>query len=127
MVRHGLVRKIHDLINTIWTNRKPKDNIAKNTFEKVSRQGQQTIPYLLMTTLKITFYKYMYIKSVLVLVNHRSSFSYLRWEKGGVGGNLMAGQIFVHKDINNDYEDECYDFQDELFYFEQILRMSRDN
>jgi hypothetical protein len=49
----------------------------------------------------------------------------------------MSGQIFFsqqiiyffHKDINDDddYEDECYDFQDELFYFEQILRMSRDN
>ena len=33
--------------------------------------------------------------------------------------------IFFRKDI--DYEDECYDFQDELFNFEQILRMSRDN
>jgi hypothetical protein len=55
-------------------------------------------------------------------------------EKGGV--NLMSGQIFFsqqiiiffHKDIDDDdYEDECYDFQDELFNFEQILRMSRDN
>jgi hypothetical protein len=26
--------------------------------------------------------------------------------------------------IDDDYEDECYDFQDELFNFEQILRMS---
>jgi hypothetical protein len=53
------------------------------------------------------------------------------------GGKIMSGQIFFsqqiiyffHKDINDDddYEDECYDFQDELFYFEQILRMSRDN
>ena len=40
--------------------------------------------------------------------------------------NLMSGQIFFHKDID-DYEDECYDFQDELFNFEQIMRMSRDN
>jgi hypothetical protein len=54
--------------------------------------------------------------------------------KGGV--NLMSGQIFFsqqiiiffHKDIDDDdYEDECYDFQDELFNFEQILRMSQDN
>jgi hypothetical protein len=37
--------------------------------------------------------------------------------------------IFFHKDIDDDddYEDECYDFQDELFNFEQILRMSRVN
>jgi hypothetical protein len=106
MVRLGQVRKIHDLINTIWTNQKPK---AKT--QRVSRQGNQTIPYLLtMTTLKIIFYKN--IKSILVLVNHH----FLIW-----GG----GSIFFHKDI--DYEDECYDFQDELFNFEQILRMSRDN
>ena len=47
--------------------------VAKNTFESASLsesywQGKQTIPYLLMTTLKITFYEN--IKSVLVLVNH---------------------------------------------------------
>jgi hypothetical protein len=51
--------------------------------------------------------------------------------------NLLSGQnffsqqiiIFFHKDIDDedDYEDECYYFQDELFNFEQILRMSRDN
>jgi hypothetical protein len=37
--------------------------------------------------------------------------------------------MLFHKDINDDgdYEDECYDFQNELFNFEQILRMSRDN
>jgi hypothetical protein len=37
--------------------------------------------------------------------------------------------IFFRKDIDDDddYEDECYDFQDELFNFEQILRMSQDN
>jgi hypothetical protein len=54
----------------------------------------------------------------------------------GVGVNLMSGQnffsqqiiIFFHKDIDDDdYKDECYDFRDELFNFEQILRMSRDN
>jgi hypothetical protein len=51
----------------------------------------------------------------------------------------MSGQIFFSQQIiyfftqrhflwvYDDYEDECYDFQDELFYFEQILRMSRDN
>jgi hypothetical protein len=72
MVRLGQVRKIHDLINTIWTNQKPK---AKT--QRVSRQGNQTIPYLLtMTTLKIIFYKN--IKSILVLVNHH----FLIW--GGV-------------------------------------------
>ena len=38
----------------------------------------------------------------------------------------MFGQNFFHKDID-DYEDECYDFQDELINFEQILRTSRDN
>jgi hypothetical protein len=45
----------------------------------------------------------------------------------------MSGQFFsqrnltfFHKDIDN-YENECYDFQDELFNFEQILRVSRDN
>ena len=52
---------------------RPKDN-CQNTFESaslsesVSQQGKQTIPYLLMITLKITFYKN--IKSALVLVNH---------------------------------------------------------
>jgi hypothetical protein len=30
-------------------------------------------------------------------------------------------------DDDDDYEDECYDFQDELFNFEQILKMSRYN
>jgi len=74
-----------------------------------------------MTTLKITFYKN--IKSVLVLVNHH--FLILGGKKGGV--NLMSGQncfsqqiiYFFHKDIDDDdYEDECYDFQDELFNFE---------
>ena len=37
--------------------------------------------------------------------------------------------LLCDKDIDDedDYEDECYDFQDELFNFEQILRMSRDN
>ena len=83
-----------------------------------------------MTTLKITFYKN--IKNVLVLVNH---YFLIFGGKGG-GVNLMSGQIFFsqqiiiffHKDIDGvDYEDECYDFQDELFNFEQILRMSRDN
>jgi len=43
----------------------------------------------------------------------------------------MPPQIlfFFRKDIddNDNYEDGCYDFQDELFYFEEILRMSRDN
>ena len=34
--------------------------------------------------------------------------------------------IFFDKDID-EYEDECYDFQDELFNFHQILRMPRDN
>jgi hypothetical protein len=81
-----------------------------------------------MTTLKITFYKNIKCSSI-----GKPSFSYLRWKIKGVG-NLMSGQnffsqqirIFFHKDIDN-YEDECYDFQDELFNFEQILRMSRDN
>jgi hypothetical protein len=27
----------------------------------------------------------------------------------------------IIKDIDDDYEDECYDLQDELFNFEQIL------
>jgi hypothetical protein len=38
----------------------------------------------------------------------------------------MSGQNFFQKDINDDddYEDECYDFRDELFNFEQILGMS---
>jgi hypothetical protein len=58
-------------------------------------------------------------------------------QKKGGEVNLMSGQnffsqqiiIFFHKDIDDedDYEDECYYFQDELFNFEQILRMSRDN
>jgi hypothetical protein len=81
-----------------------------------------------MTTLKITFYEN--IKSVLVLVNHH--FLILGRKRGG-GVNLMSGQFFsqrnltfFHKDIDN-YENECYDFQDELFNFEQILRVSRDN
>jgi hypothetical protein len=40
------------------------------------------------------------------------------------GGDLISGQfsqqiiICFDKDIiDDDYEDECYDFQDELFYF----------
>jgi len=41
----------------------------------------------------------------------------------------IAINLLCDKDIHDDddYEDECYDFQDELFNFEQILRMSRDN
>jgi hypothetical protein len=73
-----------------------------------------------MTTLKITFYK-KNIKSVLVLVKHH--FLILGGGKKGGWVNLMSGHNFFHKDID-DYEDECYDFQDELFNFEQILRMS---
>ena len=50
-----------------------------------------------------------------------------------MGVNLMSGQnlfsqqiiIFFYKDIiDDDYEDECDDFQDDLFNFEQMLRMS---
>jgi hypothetical protein len=58
---------------------RPKDN-CQNTFESaslsesVSQQGKQTIPYLLMITLKITFYKN--IKNVLILGG----------KKGGGGG-----------------------------------------
>ena len=71
-----------------------------------------------MTTLKITFYEN--IKSVLVLVNHH--FLILGGEKKGGGGNLNVWTefffkqiiIFFHKDIDN-YEDGCYDFQDEFF------------
>ena len=56
-------------------------------------------------------------------------------EKGRAGEFNVWTEIFFttnhnffHKDIDDDdYEDECYDFQDELFNFEQILRMSRDN
>ena len=50
------------------------------------------------------------------------------------GQNFYSQQIiifFFNKDIDDDdddhYEEECYDFQDELFNFEQILRMSRNN
>ena len=46
------------------------------------------------------------------------------------GQNLFSQQIIIFFDkniIDDDYEDECYDFQDELFNFEQILRMSWDN
>ena len=41
----------------------------------------------------------------------------------------IAINLLCDKDIDDDddYEDGCYDFQDELFNFEQILRMSRDN
>ena len=41
----------------------------------------------------------------------------------------IAINLLCDKDIDHDddYENECYDFQDELFNFEQILRMSRDN
>jgi hypothetical protein len=39
---------------------------------------------------------------------------------------FTSGQNFFHNK-SKFYEDECYDFQDELFNFEQILRMSRDN
>jgi hypothetical protein len=40
--------------------------VKKNSDQTLN--SQQTIPYLLMTTLKIKFYKN--IKSALVLVNH---------------------------------------------------------
>ena len=46
------------------------------------------------------------------------------------GQNLFSQQIIIFFDkniIDDDYEDECYDFQYELFNFEQILRMSWDN
>ena len=46
------------------------------------------------------------------------------------GQNLVSQQIKIVLDkniIDDDYEDECYDFQDELFNFEQILRISWDN
>jgi hypothetical protein len=46
------------------------------------------------------------------------------------GLKFFSQQIIIifDKDIDDDdYEDECYDFQDELFNFHQILRMSRDN
>ena len=39
----------------------------------------------------------------------------------------MSGQNFFFTKTLIDYEDECYDLQDELFNFEKILRMSRDN
>ena len=43
------------------------------------------------------------------------------------GQNLFSQQIIIFFDkdiIDDDYEEECYDFQDELFNFEQILIMS---
>ena len=43
------------------------------------------------------------------------------------GQNLFSQQIIIFFDkniIDDNYEDEYYDFQDELFNFEQILRMS---
>ena len=46
------------------------------------------------------------------------------------GQNLFSQQIiiFFYKDIiDDDYENEFDDFQDVLFNFEQILRMSWDN
>ena len=55
-----------------------KTHLSQHLFQRVSRQGRQTIPYLLMTTLKITFYKN--IKCVLVLVNHHMG------KKRGGGG-----------------------------------------
>jgi hypothetical protein len=41
----------------------------------------------------------------------------------------IRSNFFFHKDIDDDddYEDECHDFQYKSFNFEQILRMSRDN
>ena len=46
MVRHGWVRKNHDLRNTIRTNRKLKDaHLSRHLFQRVSRQGKQTVPY----------------------------------------------------------------------------------
>ena len=56
-----------------------------------------------MTTLKITFYK-----SIKCSCIGKPSFSYPRWEKKwGKGVNLMSDRIFFHKDIDDDYEDEC--------------------
>ena len=75
-----------------------------------------------MTTLKITFYKN--IKCVLVLVNH-----HMGKKRGGGEFNVWTEFFFT---INHNFfsqrhdEDECYNFQDELFNFEQIMRMSRD-
>jgi hypothetical protein len=72
-----------------------KTHLSQHLFQRVSRQGRQTIPYLLMTTLKITFYKN--IKGVLVLVNHH--FLILGGKKGGGEVNLMSEQNFVSQQI----------------------------
>jgi hypothetical protein len=53
------------LRNTIRTNRKPKDkfcqtHLSLHVFQRVSRQGKQTIPYLLMTTLEITTFRFYF-------------------------------------------------------------------
>ena len=67
-----------------------KTHLSRYLIQRVSRQGKLTIPipYLLMTTLKITINKN--IKSVLVLVNHH--FLILGGKRGGGCVNLMSGQ-----------------------------------
>jgi hypothetical protein len=53
MVRHGLVRKNHDLRNTIRANRKPKDTLPKHIWvcisfrELVGKENKQYVNTLL--------------------------------------------------------------------------------
>ena len=112
MVQHGQVRKIHDLINTIQTNRKPKakTHLSWHLFQRLSWQGKQTIPYLLMTTLKIAFYKN--IKSVLVLVNHHFL---ILGGKRGILGFYSIRQIFFRSDSFSKLPDRMSDNLSQIF------------
>ena len=112
MVRHGQVRKIHDLINTIRTNWKPKakTHLSRHLFHRLSCQRKQTIPYLLMTTFKIAFYKN--IKSVLVLVNHRFL---ILGGKRGILGFYSVRQIFFLSDSFSKLPDRMSDKLSQIF------------
>jgi hypothetical protein len=97
------------LINTNTDEPETETHLSLHLFQRVSQQGKQTIPYLLVTTL--TFYKN--IKSVLVLVNHH----FLILGGGGRRGNLMSGQNVMISKLNflilNKYW-ECYEITEYL-------------
>jgi hypothetical protein len=104
--------------------------LSRHLFQRVSGQGKQTIPYLLMTTLRITFYKN--IKSVHVLVNHH--FLILGGTKKRGGGEFNVWTEFFFTTNHKFFSQRHWWlwrwmlwFPDEFFNFEQILRMSRDN
>ena len=68
--------------------------MSRHLFQRVSQQGKQTIPYLLMTTLKITFYKNIKCSCI-----SKPSFSYLRLKKKGGGEFNVWTNVFSQQII----------------------------